>query len=128
MFCRSLFVHFYFFFWPLCCLFFFDMRILIAPLVSSNSSCRYSSLVKQLQDNFYSKFATTLRYWTKYGIYQYMLFSLNFGWKRTLLEEIVIVFIPGRVVLIVLETSWFFVHILSLIMVGSHHIKDEMHI
>jgi hypothetical protein len=28
----------YFFFWPLCCLF-FDIRILIAPLVSSNSFC-----------------------------------------------------------------------------------------
>ena len=27
-----------FFFWPLCCLFFFDIRILIAPFVSSNSS------------------------------------------------------------------------------------------
>ena len=38
MLCRSLFVHLYFFFWPLCCLFFFDIRILIAPLVSSNSS------------------------------------------------------------------------------------------
>ena len=29
-----------FFFWPLCCLFFFDIRILITPLVSSNSSCQ----------------------------------------------------------------------------------------
>jgi hypothetical protein len=38
MFCRSLFVLLYFFFWPLCCLFFFDIRILITPLVSSNSS------------------------------------------------------------------------------------------
>ena len=28
----------YFFFWPLCCLFFFDIQILITPLVSSNSS------------------------------------------------------------------------------------------
>ena len=37
MFCRSLFVLLYFFFWPLCCLFFFDIRMLIAPLVSSNS-------------------------------------------------------------------------------------------
>jgi hypothetical protein len=37
MFCRSLFVLFYFFCWPLCCLF-FDIWILIAPLVSSNSS------------------------------------------------------------------------------------------
>ena len=27
----------YFFFWPLCCLFFFDIRILITPLVYSNS-------------------------------------------------------------------------------------------
>jgi hypothetical protein len=27
----------FFFFWPLCCLF-FDLRILITPLVSSNSS------------------------------------------------------------------------------------------
>ena len=32
------FVLLYFFFCPLCCLFFFDIRILIAPLVSSNSS------------------------------------------------------------------------------------------
>jgi hypothetical protein len=31
MFCRSLFVVLYFFFWPLCCLFFFDIRILITP-------------------------------------------------------------------------------------------------
>ena len=36
------------FFWPLCCLFFFDIRILIAPLVSSNSSfidCLINELV-----------------------------------------------------------------------------------
>ena len=39
MFCRLLFVLLYFFFWPLCSLFFFDIRILITPLVSSNSSC-----------------------------------------------------------------------------------------
>jgi hypothetical protein len=38
MFSRSLFVLLYFFFWPLCCLFFFDIRILIDPLGSSNSS------------------------------------------------------------------------------------------
>ena len=37
MFCRSLFFLMYFFFWPLCCLS-FDIRILINPLVSSNSS------------------------------------------------------------------------------------------
>jgi hypothetical protein len=37
MFFRSLFVLFSFFFWPLCCLS-FDLRILITPLLSSNSS------------------------------------------------------------------------------------------
>jgi hypothetical protein len=34
-FCRSLFVRLSFFFWPLCCLSFFDLRILITPLVFS---------------------------------------------------------------------------------------------
>jgi len=40
MFCRSLFVFLYFFFWPLCFLHvcFFDLRILITHLVGSNSS------------------------------------------------------------------------------------------
>ena len=38
MFCRSFFVLLYFFFWPLCCLFLFDIRILITPSVSSNHS------------------------------------------------------------------------------------------
>ena len=38
MFCRSLFVLLYFFVWPLCCLFFIDIRILITPFASSNSS------------------------------------------------------------------------------------------
>ena len=43
MFCRSLFVHVCFSFWPLRCLF-FNIPILIVPLVSSNSS---SSLVTE---------------------------------------------------------------------------------
>jgi hypothetical protein len=38
MFCRSLFVLLYIFFWPLCCLLFFDIRILLTLLVSLNSS------------------------------------------------------------------------------------------
>jgi hypothetical protein len=37
-FCRSLFVLVYFFFWPLCCLYCFDLQILITPLAFSNSS------------------------------------------------------------------------------------------
>ena len=36
-------------FWPLCCLFFFDLRILITPLVSSNSSS-YNILCRKNKD------------------------------------------------------------------------------
>ena len=36
--CRSLFVPLSFFCWPLCCLYFFGLWIMITPLVSSNSS------------------------------------------------------------------------------------------
>jgi len=38
MFSRSLFALVYFFFWSLYCLFIFDLRLLIAPLVSSSIS------------------------------------------------------------------------------------------
>jgi hypothetical protein len=48
MFCRSLLVLWYFFLWPLCCLFFVDIRILITPfsifklfLVKCVSSIQY---------------------------------------------------------------------------------------
>jgi hypothetical protein len=43
MFCRSLFVLLSFFFWPLCCLFFFDLHILITPLFGHCVVC--SSLI-----------------------------------------------------------------------------------
>ena len=51
MFSRSLFVLLYFFFWPLCCLFFFDLRNLITFLVSLNSSwelCRVKQQTMKL--------------------------------------------------------------------------------
>jgi hypothetical protein len=51
-FCRSLFVLLCFFFWPLCSLFFFNIRILITPLVSSNFSCIQN--IKLLQYNILS--------------------------------------------------------------------------
>ena len=41
MFRRSFFVLLCFFFWSLCCLFFLDIRIVITPLLSSNSSKRH---------------------------------------------------------------------------------------
>ena len=39
MFYKLLFVLLSFFVWSLCCLFFFDLRIMITPLISSRSSC-----------------------------------------------------------------------------------------
>jgi hypothetical protein len=58
MFCRSLLVLLYFFYWPLYCLFFFDIWILITPLVSSNSSCdtdisckcQFVNIINQIKD------------------------------------------------------------------------------
>ena len=44
--CRSLFVVLFSFIWPLFCLFFSDLRILITPLVSSNSSYAMCNLAK----------------------------------------------------------------------------------
>jgi hypothetical protein len=50
MFCKSLFILWSFFFWPLSCLFFFDLRILITSLVSSNSSyCNFVTCVKTMK-------------------------------------------------------------------------------
>jgi hypothetical protein len=54
--CRSLFVLLYFFFWPLCFLFFFDLRILITSLVSSNSSKKYQ---------FHSFWLDPIEAWTR---------------------------------------------------------------
>ena len=39
-----------FFFWPLCCLFFFDIQILITPLVSSNSSLNSNHILSSTKD------------------------------------------------------------------------------
>jgi hypothetical protein len=47
MFCRSLFVFLYVFFWTLCCLFFFDIQIMITPLVFLNSSFYYVKVKKK---------------------------------------------------------------------------------
>ena len=43
MFSRSLFVVLYVFFWPLCCLFFSELRLPVTSLVSPSSSYMYST-------------------------------------------------------------------------------------
>ena len=48
------------FFWPLCCLPFFDIRILITPLVSSNSSFRVC-FYRELSSNYCTKALRNLK-------------------------------------------------------------------
>ena len=58
MFCRSLFVLFFFFsffLWPLCCLSFVALRILITPLVSSNSSSNEIHIMNYCNDMIFMK-------------------------------------------------------------------------
>ena len=50
VFCRSLFVLLSFFCWPLCCLSFFDLRILITPLESLNSSLNYIDALEIMKE------------------------------------------------------------------------------
>jgi hypothetical protein len=59
MFCRSLFVLLYFFFWPLCCLFFFDIRILIVPLVSSTLPKDMLDCAQKISTPFGSNYLTS---------------------------------------------------------------------
>ena len=69
MFCRSLFVLLSFFFWPLCGLF-FDLRILITPLVSSNSSfTTFSTNVSK----FYLLYVSSINISNKKRRYQYRI-------------------------------------------------------
>jgi hypothetical protein len=69
MFCRSLFVLLSFFFWPCCCMSFFDLRILLTPLVSSNSSCINKCV--QIRG-----FSISIEFW---------LFKSNWGLSKLLL-------------------------------------------
>ena len=63
MFCWSLFFLLYFSFWPLWCLFSFDIRILIVPLVSSNSS--YTITLDDHRFFFSLFFLVFLCYWVR---------------------------------------------------------------
>ena len=65
MLCRSLFVLLFIFFWPLCCLFFFNIRILITPLVSSSSSHSTDTMhysINPYYRNIGNQYATSLVY------------------------------------------------------------------
>ena len=50
VFCRSLLVLLFFFFWPLCCLSFFDLWILINPLAFQTLSDIWTDTLDELYD------------------------------------------------------------------------------
>jgi hypothetical protein len=67
-------VHLYFFFWPLCCLF-FEIRILIDPLVSANSSIGALE-VCCLQINYQIEKIWLVRVWYCKGTYEGLATSM----------------------------------------------------
>jgi hypothetical protein len=101
MFCRSLFVLLSFFFWPLCCLSFIDLRILITPYVSSNSSYMtippialtsrqyWSNVCKRTKKNTCDEF-----WWTSKGFY-YFVDCLSDPVKYSFTDRINIYVISG---------------------------------
>ena len=91
MFCRSLFVLLYFFFWPLWYLFFFDIRILFTSLVSSSSA----------------SWTTTVRFFKKkYTLFISGTMLLKFSFTSAKKFE---VFLYDLLILWfkILKTSWF---------------------
>ena len=70
----------FFFFWPLCCLLFFDLRIMITPLVSSKSS--YLNLSVYIEYNLSTVIFRYCREWTKlFRGFHYIYFILNYNFS-----------------------------------------------
>jgi hypothetical protein len=74
------------YFWPLCCLFFFDIRILITPLVSSNSSSR-----------------SFQQWWKVFFFCHFSLKARPFGIVNTIFTAIVVIWYLKWFIVIVLN-------------------------
>ena len=83
---RSLFHLLYFFFWPLCCLYFFDLRILITPFVSSNSGLDPNTqpllivpIGSSIQDDKYNEHINLIQQYpaTSYGRHFVIIIELH---------------------------------------------------
>ena len=83
-FCRSLFVLLYFLFRPLCCLFFFDLLILITPLVSSNSLSHKYLIFRFLQVSLRMSLKLKTKTFCNRQIcmIQNLLFDLRVRWAK----------------------------------------------
>ena len=75
--CRSLFVLLSLLFWALCCLSFCDLRIMINPLVSSNSSNIKWAVIFMIHEKY--QHASKEKWWVVLIIYKY-----NRSWWRVL--------------------------------------------
>jgi len=74
---RSLFVRLSLFFWPLCCLSFIDLRLLIIPFVSSNFS--YSKRYGSLQIIFYvsTSYTSFIQFSRSIFVYNFNQFRIS---------------------------------------------------
>jgi hypothetical protein len=77
MFCRSLFVLLYFFFWPLYCVSFFYLRLLIIPLVSSNSYYKHCCLYQTVKTNFQLPITIEKKTYSPFRGMRYFLLNTN---------------------------------------------------
>jgi len=75
MLCRSLFVHLSYFFWPLCCLSIFDLRIMIAPFGIFKLFLQYNRFVM-----IFHSFSCQWFERTSFWIFETKFFTSIFGW------------------------------------------------
>jgi hypothetical protein len=90
MFSRSLFVLLFFFFWPLCCLSFFDLQILITRLVSSNSfwNCSDSVIFLSVLLSVISLFSTYLLHCFCFVFHDYVFCTISSNLNLTLMIKL----------------------------------------
>ena len=79
-----MFVLLYFFFWPLCCLFFFDIRILITPLVSSNSSCPFVLFLLAIVLSVLLRYTDSDYHFGIFKLFLFMLFIFIYVYWNTI--------------------------------------------
>ena len=89
MFCRSLFVFLYFFFWSLCCLLFFDLRILITSLWYLQTLCNRGDHLGRFSCMFYLENQISHKCFTHFILMQqnrqqFLCFSLKCYTKHIL--------------------------------------------